>query len=292
MLILDIKQNELSSWRFLVVNQRRVTKLRLFPPEAKRNEKAVPLCAAAAAAGGPWKTSGLISSFSPAGGECGSPVRLQIPAPATAREPLLCIQHTATRLVISRKASDAYLREEDAKSLPVLLLRLTLRPPLLREGRGSGQRRDVSCPPSSRGPCWYHQAETVSSPTQVWPWGSRNTQGPSKTGSVLPSVAAPYHRLMRQKTQVSRWMPSAHSAAPLLGPGQHPSPVHPAGFQTFIPLKPPCHLLPSPSQQMVLPPTSEGKIDAIRLVQLSCPLSLPSPSAPLTHLDPASRTKL
>ena len=191
MLILDIKQNELSSCRFLVVNQRRVTKLRLFPPEAKCNEKAVPLCAAAAAAGGPRKTSGLISSFSPAGGECGSPVHLEIPAPATAREPLLCIQHMAPRLVISRKASDAYLREEDAKSSPVLLLRLTLRPPLLREGRGSGQRRDVSCPPSSRGPCWYHQAETGSSPTQVWPWGSRNTQGPSKTGSVLPSVAAP-----------------------------------------------------------------------------------------------------
>ena len=108
--------------------------------------------------GGPQKTSGLISSFSPAGGECGSPVRLEIPAPATAREPLLCIQHMATRLVISRKASDAYLREEGAKSSPPLLLRLTLRPPLLREGRGSGQRRDVSCPPSSRGPCWYHQA--------------------------------------------------------------------------------------------------------------------------------------
>ena len=209
MLISDIKQNELSSWRFLVVNQRRVTKLRLFPPVAKCNEKAVPLCAAAAAAGGPQKTSGLISSFSPAGGECGSPVRLEIPAPATAREPLLCIQHMATRLVISRKASDAYLREEGAKSSPPLLLRLTLRPPLLREGRGSGQRRDVSCPPSSRGPCWYHQAETGSSPTQVWPWGSRNTQGPSKTGSGLPSVAAPYHRLMLQKTQVFRWMPSA-----------------------------------------------------------------------------------
>ena len=83
-----------------------------------------------------------------------------------------------------------------------------------------------------------------------------------------------------------------HSAAPLPGAGQLSSPAHPAGFQTFIPLKPPCHLLPPPSQQMVLPPTSEEKIDAIRLVQLSCPLSPPSPSAPLTHLDPASRTKL
>ena len=83
-----------------------------------------------------------------------------------------------------------------------------------------------------------------------------------------------------------------HSAAPLPGPGQLPSPAHPAGFQTFIPLKPPCHLLPPPSQQMVLPPTSEEKIDAISLVQLGCPLSLPSPTAPLTHLDPASKTKL
>lgn len=202
MLISHIKQNELSSWRFLVVNQRRVTKLRLFPPEAKHGEKAVPLCAAAA--GGPQKTSGLVSSFSPAGGECGSLVRLEIPAPATAREPVLCIQHMATQLVISRKASDAYLREEDAKSSPLLLLRLTLRPPLLREGRGSGQRRDVSCPPSPCGPCGYHQAETGSSPTQVWPQGPRNTQGPSETGSALPSVAAAYHGLMLQKTQVSR----------------------------------------------------------------------------------------
>lgn len=207
MLISHIKQNAFSSWRFLVVNQRRVTKLRLFPPEAKHGEKAVPLCAAAA--GGPQKTSGLVSSFSPAGGECGSLVRLEIPAPATAREPVLCIQRMATQLVISRKASDAYLREEDAKSSPLLLLRLTLRPPLLREGRGSGQRRDVSCPPSPCGPCGYHQVETGSSPTQVWPQGPRNTQGPSETGSALPSVAAAYHGLMLQKTQVSRWMPSA-----------------------------------------------------------------------------------
>ena len=42
MLISYIKQNELSSWHFLVVNQRRVTKLRLFPPEARCSEKAVP----------------------------------------------------------------------------------------------------------------------------------------------------------------------------------------------------------------------------------------------------------
>lgn len=217
MLISDIKQNEPSSWHFLVVNQRRVTKLRLFPPEARRSEKAVPLCAAAAA-GGPWKTSGLISSFSPAGVSAGlwSALRSQ---PQPLQGSRHSTRHMATRLVISRKTSDAHLREEDAKSSPLLLLWLTLRPPLRREGRGPGQRRDVSCPPSPLWACWHHQAETGPSPTQVWLWGPRNTQGPSKTGSALPSVAAPYHGLMFQKAQVSSWMPGAtqqpHSRGPV-----------------------------------------------------------------------------
>lgn len=53
-----------------------------------------------------------------------------------------------------------------------------------------------------------------------------------------------------------------------------------------------------PAQASMPPPTpsfsADGltsyfreKIEAIRLVQLSCPLSPPSPSAPLTHLYPA-----
>lgn len=53
-------------------------------------------------------------------------------ASATVHKPL-CTPHTAARPYFPRKASDAYLQEEDAKSLLVLLLLLTCRQPLLRE---------------------------------------------------------------------------------------------------------------------------------------------------------------
>lgn len=69
---------------------------------------------------------------------------------ATGEEPP-CTLHTATRLYFPEKASDAHLREEDAKSLLLLLLLLTSQPLLFREQEASEQRQGISCPRSPSG---------------------------------------------------------------------------------------------------------------------------------------------
>lgn len=137
--------------------------------------------------------SGLRSSCSPEGYECGSPVCLVVPAPELPQPLLrshsvLCTQ--PARLCFPRKACDPYLREEDAKSLLLLLL---LRPysnhHLGRQQENAEKKRQLSSLSKWALMALLRRGNFL--PDSGVASGIQETLRSSKSPSSLPAMAAP-----------------------------------------------------------------------------------------------------